>query len=62
MKNKYVEARRFEDIGVEERSLYMRAAVNKMERTVSSKDSSVSNVVEIAEQLFYDDDFSILVE
>jgi len=62
MKNKYVESRRFEDIGVEERALYMRAAANKMERSFTSNNSSAQNVVEIAEELFYNDDFTLLSE
>lgn len=59
---KYVGSRRFEDIGVEERALYMRAAANKMERSLTSKNSSAQNVVEIAEELFYNDDFTLLSE
>ena len=63
MRKHRTETRKFEDIGVEERGMYIRAASERMSRTISSKDSAVQqNVVQIAEQLFYDDYFDVLME
>ena len=56
------ETRKFEDIGVEERGMYIRAASERMSRTISSKDTAQQNVVQIAEDLFYDDNFEVLME
>ena len=62
MRKHRTETRKFEDIGAEERGMYIRAASERMSRTISSKDSTVENVVAIAEQLFYDDNFDVLME